>query len=165
MVVLSTTIAQYVDDIILKWNEGFSALTATALNNAPQTRLTTLNCDFTQMTTDITRQPVTSREVVSNYGGIVKSTKVNSYFLPADSNTQVYSIPPQFAFAVVDISLAASAIGSVTIKFGALDTQVLDVVSVGLDNVLVRGVRLSRGMGLIMYTDVDVSVRITALLG
>lgn len=153
----------FIDSFVSTFAEAWTSGEMFALNNDPLTRASTVDCDYTQLTTDLSKLPITSPVTVSGYGGSVVSTQARSMVVNSVNIVQVYSLPDNYGAGLLDIHITPLTPTEVTVLYGNNANAVYEKLDVS-EPAVVRAMRISRGMGVFIKAGSQVTVRIAALL-
>ena len=134
-----------------------------ALNNDSSTRVTTVDCDYTKLTTDISKLPLTSVVTVTGYGGSIISTQSRAVVVTSTNIVQVYSLPDNYGAGLIDLCITPASPTQVDVMYGTNAANVYERLDIA-STTMVRAMRISRGMGIFIKSTGQVTVRITALL-
>ena len=153
----------FIDSYISAFGDVWTGAEMFALNNDVSTRASTVDCDYTQLSTDISKLPIVSPVTVTGYGGVIVSTQVKSVVVSSTNIVQVYGLPDNYGAGLVDVCITPMEPVQVEVLYGNTAVNLYEALDIS-STVIVRAMRISRGMGIFIKTTGQVTVRLTALL-
>lgn len=162
VVTLTASMDCFLDSMMIAWDTMWTSTQMFALNNDPSSRALLVNCDVTQLVTDTGKRALALPVIASSYGGSVKALRVTTVYVDSDDIVHIFSLISNYGSCSIDVTFTSSTAGTVDLLYGFDIGQVYEAVHVNMSTT-VRGIRLSRGMGLYIKSDIPVTARMVAI--